>query len=137
MKAKVAKWFVVVGVLAGFAVLFLLMERVPPGTNTLGRMLKLRLLIQDCAAEYSGLPGNLEKVAAFASETNREFRPEWTKDEWGNPIIYRIHSPNEITLESLGRDATAGGKGTSADIMVRVPVTTNNKIGNRMDPNLP
>lgn len=137
MKAKVAKWFVVVGVLAGFAVLFLLMERVPPGANTLWRMLKLRVLIQDCAAEYSGLPGSLEEVTAFASETNREFRPEWTKDEWGNPIIYQIHSPNEITLESLGRDATPGGKGTGADITVKVHVATNNKIGNRLEPNLP
>ena len=42
-------------------------------------------------------------------------------DGWGNPISYRRHGIDRITLRSFGRDGVEGGEGHDADVTLEVP----------------
>jgi len=129
-KSKVRKWFLLVLIIAFGATLFLLIDRIPPGADTAGRMLKVRFLIEEHVDRYARLPRDLEEVAMFARETNIEFKKGGTKDEWGNPIIYQKHSDNWITLQSLGHDTRAGGEGRNADVIVKFQIKIDTAKGN-------
>jgi len=123
-RSKLTKCLFLLLVIAFAGVLLLLVDRVPPGADTSGRMMKAQLLIKEYVDRYERLPRDLEEMAAFAEKTRIEFKTDWTKDEWGNPIVYEKGPDNLVTLKSLGHDKSVGGKGRSADVTIRFQIKT-------------
>ena len=45
---------------------------------------------------------------------------DWTKDAWGNSLVYTNNGNNTATLTSYGADGVAGGTGSNQDIVISI-----------------
>ncbi len=112
-------WYAVIAVsVIGLAVL--LVDIVPPGSRTLGHMMKVRSILKTVYARMGRVPDSLEELVRLAGQVDPSVDPHIFRDEWGVPLLYEQKGGNRLELSSWGKDGRKGGKGAAADI--RCPV---------------
>ncbi len=88
---------------------FLLIEKIPPSTNTRNRMSGIELRIRKYVKDNGKLPPSLSYLPERPGYNNS------TKDGWGNEISYH-HEDHKVFLASYGKDGKIGGEAENADL---------------------
>jgi hypothetical protein len=106
------KWKLLVAVLVGVILLFLLpmLDKVPPPSDTAGRMFVLKRRILRFASKNNRLPPTLGNLPELEGKRNT------SKDRWGCEIRYEVKN-GRIRLTSYGKDCDPGGSGDDQDMV--------------------
>jgi Type II secretion system (T2SS), protein G len=114
-KKRLAVVFSAIVLLAGTYLLLNLCAKIdlgelPPENGTSTRMYPLKTRILRYAKKNNKLPSKLSDLPPLEGFSN------FTKDYWGNDIIYQVNG-STVTLLSYGKDQKPGGAGDNLDVV--------------------
>jgi hypothetical protein len=114
----VKRQIIILAVLCGVvaALLFGLVDVIPPRALTLTRMYVLKRRVLLYAQSHNELPQSLEVLPEMEGYDNS------IRDAWNRNILFEVPASGAVTFRSLGRDGLNGGNGEDADIIKSFPV---------------